>query len=134
MTVLHRIMRFILTLCMLSVVTSGMSVTLSPDIPKAKAKANEQTQCVEPVAEMRRNHMHKILHQRDATVRKGVRTASHSLKACINCHVSPDAQGVTPKASDTKHFCNSCHQFAGVSIDCFDCHSAAPEQAVKHAR
>lgn len=82
---------------------------------------------MEPLAEMRRNHMEKILHQRDRTLREGVRAGKHSLKTCINCHVGPDPSGNIPKADEAGHFCNSCHAFAGVSIDCFDCHSAAPE-------
>jgi len=73
---------------------------------------------------MRRNHMNYILHQRDETMHRGVRTRQYSLVECINCHVSdaPDA----PRVSSEKHFCNSCHSYAAVSIDCFQCHADRP--------
>ena len=27
---------------------------------------------------------------------------------------------------DSKHFCVQCHEYASVSIDCFDCHASKP--------
>ncbi len=97
---------------------------LFPEVPKAKARYSETQECVEPLADMRKNHMEYILHQRDATVHEGIRTKQHSLTECINCHVSdaPDA----PRYSSEQHFCNSCHSFAAVRIDCFQCHADRP--------
>jgi len=97
---------------------------LFPEVPKAKARFSEIQECVEPLADMRKNHMEYILHQRDATMHEGIRTKQHSLVECINCHVSdaPDA----PRVSSEKHFCNSCHTFAAVNIDCFQCHADRP--------
>jgi hypothetical protein len=102
---------------------------LFPDIPKAKARFSEEQACVEPIDDMRRNHMEYILHQRDATVHEGIRTRQHSLVECINCHVSdaPDA----PRYSSEQHFCNSCHTFASVRIDCFQCHADRPVKTGK---
>ena len=95
-----------------------------PEIPEANARFSETQGCVEPTDEMRKNHMEYILHQRDRTVHEGIRTKQHSLVECINCHVSdaPDA----PRYSSEKHFCNSCHTFASVRIDCFQCHADRP--------
>ena len=58
---------------------------------------------------------------------EGIRTKQHSLVECINCHVSdaPDA----PRISSEQHFCNSCHTFAAVRIDCFQCHADRPVKA-----
>ena len=78
------------------------------------------TQCVEPTAAMRRNHMEYLKHQRDETVRGGVRGAKYSLKACIDCHASQKTASVNKAATD---FCSSCHSYAAVKIDCFDCHT-----------
>ena len=82
--------------------------------------------CVEDTDFMRRNHMDLLNHQRDETVIKGVRTKQHSLTECINCHVvkGPDAVPVT--VSSPQHFCRSCHDYAAVSVDCFQCHASRP--------
>ena len=95
-----------------------------PFIPKAQRRYSDTQGCVEPTEEMRKNHMEYILDQRDATVHEGIRTRQYSLEECINCHVSdaPDA----PRYESEKHFCNSCHTFASVSIDCFQCHADRP--------
>jgi hypothetical protein len=79
------------------------------------------TQCVEPPALMRRNHMEFLKHQRDDTVRGGIRGARHSLKGCIDCHASTKTASV---AKADSNFCVSCHSYAAVKIDCFDCHTA----------
>ena len=93
-------------------------------IPEAQRRFSEAQGCVEPTDEMRTNHMEYILDQRDATVHEGIRTKQYSLVECINCHVSdaPDA----PRYESEKHFCNSCHTYASVSIDCFQCHADRP--------
>ena len=95
-----------------------------PYIPEAQRRYSEQQGCVEPTGDMRKNHMKYLLHQRDATVHEGIRTEQHSLHECINCHVSdaPDA----PRVDSEKHFCNSCHTYAAVNIDCFQCHADRP--------
>ncbi len=101
----------------------------SPVVPKAKAKANEEFGCVEPVTEMRKNHMKFILHQRDDTMYKGIRTSKYALAECINCHVSPEQNGTYASYDEEEHFCNACHTYAAVNIDCFGCHRDTPEEA-----
>lgn len=102
---------------------------LGPVPPKAKAKASEKTVCVEPISEMRRNHMTLLKHKRDETLREGIRTKTHSLAECIDCHVTPKKNGEFARIGDSEHFCSSCHNYAAVNVDCFDCHSDLPEDA-----
>ena len=110
---------------LLGVVTPGQAAdSLLPEIPEAQARFSEAQGCVEPTDDMRVNHMQYILHQRDQTMYEGIRTRQHSLVECINCHVSdaPDA----PRVDSEEHFCNSCHTYAAVSVDCFQCHADRP--------
>ena len=83
-------------------------------------------ECVEPEEEMKRNHMNYILHQRDETVYGGIRTRQYALEECINCHASKDEDGEYVRVEDTRHFCASCHTYASVKIDCFQCHADVP--------
>ncbi|MFW2440108.1 MAG: Hdr-like menaquinol oxidoreductase cytochrome c subunit [Arenicellales bacterium] len=88
--------------------------------------------CVEPTDAMRKNHMEFILHQRDETMEQGIRTSKHSLKQCISCHAVKDDQGEYVHVDDSRHFCASCHEYAAVSIDCFQCHADTPRSTDKH--
>jgi hypothetical protein len=91
---------------------------LQPLVEKARGG-----QCVEEPAFMRRNHMKLLTHQRDDTLRGGLRTGKYSLKACIACHASQTSHSVT---ADSGNFCQSCHNYAAVKIDCFECHANTP--------
>lgn len=84
-------------------------------------------QCVEPTDYMRRYHMDVLLHQRDETVLKGIRTKKHSLVGCINCHTKQDGHGQNIPINDEGQFCESCHTYAAVKIDCFQCHRSTPD-------
>jgi hypothetical protein len=100
-----------------------------PNPPKAKQHFSAEQACVEPLEIIRRNHGQFLKHQRDQTMHNGVRTQSHSLVECINCHVTPDDKGNYPSLHEgTQHFCRSCHAYAAVTIDCFQCHASKPEQ------
>ena len=81
-------------------------------------------QCVADPAFMRRNHMTLLKHQRDDTLRGGIRTGAYSLKTCIDCHASKTTNSVA--ASDTT-FCQSCHTYAAIKLDCFECHTNKPQ-------
>lgn len=105
------------------------------NLATAKQKSEE---CVEPENVIRTKHMAFLMHQRDETVLKGVRTKQHSLKECINCHVSPTKQDGSPlHYGDKEHFCTTCHAAVGQKIDCFQCHADRPdvtqEQNYQHA-
>lgn len=89
------------------------------------------TSCVEDTEVMRHKHFEFILHQRDETMHRGIRTSKHSLKNCLNCHVQPRPDGSYPKHTDPDHFCSACHEYAAVRIDCFECHFDGPEKAAK---
>ena len=95
---------------------------LLPVIPMGQGDS-----CVEDTDFMRRNHMDLLQHQRDETMKEGIRGKPYSLKECLSCHAvnGPDAIPVT--ASSPQHFCRSCHDYAAVSIDCFQCHASRPE-------
>ncbi len=104
-----------------------------PDVPPPKSKYNEETICVEPVEVMRKRHFDFILDHRDRTVVEGIRTTQYSLNACIDCHITTNAKGEYARYSEESHFCASCHQFAAVTIDCFQCHADRPEKAIRDA-
>jgi predicted CXXCH cytochrome family protein len=87
--------------------------------------------CVADTEFMRRNHMAMLLHQRGETVHLGERGMKYSLAACVDCHAAPGADGVPVTYANPKHFCRSCHDYAAVSIDCFECHASRPGDADK---
>ena len=91
------------------------------------SRAAELDQCVEPTEFMRRNHMDLLLHQRDETVHRGIRTKSHSLVECIACHAERDSQGQFVSINAEGQFCQGCHATAAVSMDCFQCHATKPD-------
>ena len=78
-------------------------------------------QCVDDTKFMRKNHMKMIVHQRDETMRLGIRGGKYSLAECVNCHASKTDNNVL---GSNEHFCQGCHEFAAVKIDCFECHSS----------
>jgi len=86
-------------------------------LPAVKIEKGEA--CVAPTAQMRRDHMKMLLHQRDGTLRQGLREPRFSLKSCIDCHASRETGSVLGKDG----FCSSCHAYAAVSMDCFECHT-----------
>ncbi len=97
-----------------------------PDLPRARHQVSATQGCVEPTEVMRKNHMKFLLHQRDDTVHEGVRTKKHSLVECINCHSSDDRDGKPIAINAPDQFCQSCHAYAGVQMDCFQCHATKP--------
>jgi len=90
------------------------------------SRADGAGACVEPTQYMRRHHMDLIQHQRDATVHQGIRGTKHSLAGCIDCHVAPGADGQPVAVNAHRQFCRSCHEFAAVKVNCFDCHAGVP--------
>jgi predicted CXXCH cytochrome family protein len=107
-------------------------------LPMASARAGEPAwlpkpargqgdKCVADTDFMRRNHMAVLNHQRDDTVHDGLRTKRYSLKGCIDCHAVKAADGKPVTVASEKHFCRTCHDYAAVRIDCFDCHASRPE-------
>jgi predicted CXXCH cytochrome family protein len=93
-----------------------------PVIPKGQGEA-----CVADTEFMRRNHMTMLKHQRDETMRQGIRGNPYSLGECVACHAVAGPDGVPLTVSSPQHFCRNCHDYAAVSIDCFQCHASRPE-------
>lgn len=102
--------------------------------PVLKPMKGKGERCVEDTEFMRKNHMELLLHQRDETVHRGIRTKKHNLKECISCHAINDANGTPVSAADPKHFCRQCHDYTSVKIDCFECHSSKPRPSSRSVR
>jgi predicted CXXCH cytochrome family protein len=96
---------------------------------EGSAKAAKLEQCVEPTEFMRRNHMELIKHQREVTVREGIRATDDSLAGCVDCHVQFDSKHNAVPVNADGQFCSGCHSYVSVSLDCFQCHSPVPDQA-----
>lgn len=101
---------------------------LVPHPPKGKGE-----HCVAPTAFMRRYHMNMLYHHRFQVVHQGIRTQQYDLNRCISCHAVNGADGKPVSYSNPKHFCRSCHDFAAVSVDCFECHVSRPGEPGKSA-
>ena len=116
----------------LSLLAFGLSALAADEpakggrVPKPVIEAAKGGQCVEDPAVMRRNHMEYLKHQRDDTVHGGIRGAKYSLKTCIECHASQTTNSVTAAPTN---FCISCHSYAAVKVDCFECHATQPGKA-----
>ena len=108
-----------------------LAIAVSADTGKAQrvplpvVKIEKGEACVAPVDEMRRNHMAMLLNQRDRTMRQGLREPRFSLKGCVDCHSSAKTGSVLGEEG----FCSSCHAYASVKIDCFECHSSERQKA-----
>ena len=115
--------------------TSAIAETPFPTIHEP---TDESLKCIQPEDEMRRNHMNYIMHQRDKTVHEGIRSEaegeSYSLAKCIDCHVEPNEKGEIASADSEEHFCSTCHEYASVQIDCFQCHADKPQKYIKRGK
>ena len=100
-----------------AILAAVLTVAARADAPSFKIERGES--CVLPTPQMRRDHMKVLLRQRDLTVHQGIRDPRFSLKGCVDCHASRATGSVLGKDG----FCSSCHEYAAVSIDCFECHS-----------
>lgn len=95
---------------------------LDPAIEGPCVEKNEENVTDEAAREkMRANHMKILMDEREAAVRDGVRNKDHSLRNCFKCH------------DNKEEFCDKCHEYSGVSPNCFDnaagCHSTEPSSA-----
>lgn len=104
---------------------SGAALAESAVSKGSKAAAVDE--CVAPTPDMRRNHMVYLKHERDETVHSGIRGRKFSLAGCVDCHAAQDPPGVPVPINGEGQFCESCHEFAAVNIDCFGCHRNTPQ-------
>ena len=93
--------------------------------PKPSIVIDKPGKCVADVDTMRREHPDMLKHQRDQTMHKGIRTPRFSLNGCIECH----AGAKTGSVLGEQGFCQSCHAYTGVTLDCFECHASRPKLA-----
>ena len=96
-----------------------------PATPKPDIVIAQPGHCVADTEVMRRNHPEMLKHQRDLTMHQGIRTPQYSLKQCVQCHASKKTGSVLGE----KGFCQSCHAYAGVTLDCFECHASKAKLA-----
>ena len=90
-------------------------------------RAAAGTQCVAEPAVMRREHMDMLKHQRDRTVHLGERRVKVTLNGCIDCHAGKGAGAAAGSVTGSAQaFCESCHRYAAVKLDCFECHQSRP--------
>lgn len=92
-------------------------------VAKPVHAAGNGEKCVRDEAYMRRYHMEELKHQRNDTMRKGIRTTEFSLQSCVNCHADKKTNSVLGKDG----FCQGCHTYAAVKLDCFECHASKPK-------
>ncbi len=91
----------------------------SPLMPKLDI--GKGGKCVDDPKFMLINHMDLLKHQRDRTVRQGIRGEKHSLAGCVECHASLKNNSVL---GSNENFCQGCHVYTAVKIDCFKCHAS----------
>jgi hypothetical protein len=93
-----------------------------PELDRARAGP-----CVQDPKVMRKAHMDLLQHDRDDTVRRGIRDRKASLAGCVDCHASRSDGKVV---GSERHFCQGCHSYAAVKLDCFECHASTARGAV----
>ncbi len=109
--------------CGLLVLLWGLGLPLWAAVPVPDLDIGQGGHCVDDPRFMRLNHMTLMLHQRDQTVRLGIRGGKYSLAGCVDCHASKVNHSVL---GSNHNFCQGCHVYAAVNIDCFECHSSSP--------
>lgn len=92
-----------------------------PTIPKASGED------VHKGVSIRTEHMNLLLHQRDETMRKGLRPKNERLQACMSCHAVKGEDEHAVNYESPKHFCRTCHDYVAVKVDCFECHASQPD-------
>lgn len=121
---LARLARVCLFLAPLLCATKIAAATEAFGMPKLDI--GKGGQCVEDPQWMRRNHMRVLFRQRDETVHLGKRDGKYSLKKCVECHASTKDNSVIGREDS---FCDGCHRYEAVKIDCFECHSSKRRSA-----
>ncbi len=139
-------MHGIRALSLKSVLVAFFATAWMAGLPTAPAEAAEKSRvyvpkppkgkgdkCVRDTDFMRANHMNLLLHQRDRTMREGIRTRQYSLKECVACHAVSGTDGQPVRYQDPKNFCRVCHDYTAVKIDCFECHASTPPKGQARA-
>jgi hypothetical protein len=113
----------------------ALATSAPAQVPRPALERGQGERCVEDTAYMRRSHMDVLMHHRDRTVREGVRTRQHSLAGCVECHAGAKTREVASQSHPGREgFCEGCHAYVGVQLDCFGCHATRPGSAVAAAK
>jgi len=120
---------FIFLILSLSLSGNVMADSIGPELKINRANGDE---CVLPAEEIRKDHMKHLNHQRDDTMYDGIRTKQFSLKECINCHANKDEEGKYIPVNAPGEFCQTCHAYTSVKLDCFECHATKPRDTAFH--
>lgn len=128
---LHKSIQSAIFTSLMLVLGAGLSACDSkpPELMKAVKQFKSDEIRDAHVKNMRKNHMDELLHKRDETMIKGIRTKKNSLKACINCHVPEEHNGKVLRHTDPEHFCSTCHDYVAAQLDCFQCHVDHPNNS-----
>lgn len=100
------------------------AITGKADYKPAPQITTTATQCIEPAQWMIDNHMRLLDEWRTDVVRNNQTTYTASdgqtyqislEDTCLSCH-------------NPTTFCDQCHQYVGVNLDCWNCHNVPEEQ------
>jgi hypothetical protein len=108
----------------------GVAAACAAPLQRAAAEVNlpglenhKGTKCVDDTEYIRRHHPDLLKHHRDQVVREGLRTPKYNLTGCVSCHASQKTGSVAVAKDD---FCVTCHNYVGVQLTCWGCHSSKP--------
>ena len=121
-------MRALVFILVMMFLPSLAAAQVAGGVPSPSITQGKGDKCVADTDYMRRYHMKELSHQRDETMHEGVRTKRFSLKECVACHSSTDDGGQPVPINAPGEFCASCHEYAAVKVDCFQCHATKPEE------
>ena len=119
-----------LILVLLLVVLAGLNGVLDASgeegvgkgVPMPVIARGQGDSCVDDPEFLRRYHMTVLQRQHDESQLTGMPGEKYSLKECVACHAVKGSDGRIVTADSPEHFCRSCHDYAAVKIDCFECH------------
>jgi hypothetical protein len=104
-------------------VASGQTVVK----PELKLPAGEK-QCVEPAEFMRAQHMQMLMSWRDEVVREDKHI--YASKAYGKSYdISLSGTCLAQCHQDKAEFCDRCHNYSGVSPNCWSCHVVPEERS-----
>jgi len=104
-------------------------------VPRPSISVDAGKQCIDTPEVMRRTHMDMLKHQRDRTVHLGERGVKVTLNGCIDCHAGKGAGAAAGSAvGGPQAFCESCHRYAAVQLDCCECHQPKPAASAAAAK
>jgi hypothetical protein len=106
-------------------VTQIPNAAAGVDMPEPTIAQAKGGHCVRDDAYIMRHHPDMLRHQRDNTLRLGIRAGDFNLMRCMECHSNNAAD-----PAELKTDCDNCHAYAAVHLDCWDCHAKRPD---KHA-